>query len=173
MTRMSVITAEVTSKKQLVDDTCVYNTNLGMSQDSEETAGSFKARPSGQGADVRKPQPAPDVREPRPAQEVREPQPAPGVTDSSYSQPVPDPSHSMHVPVSMVPSSDLSIVPSHSSDPSSVPGNAKNLSRRFPNTKGHQQASPDICHGRLRAPDDGGWDEHPAAVLRDHHHCTG
>jgi hypothetical protein len=30
MTRMSVITAEVTSKKQLVDNTCVYKTNLRM-----------------------------------------------------------------------------------------------------------------------------------------------
>jgi hypothetical protein len=45
---MSVITTEVTSKKQLVDDTCVYNTNLGMSQDSEETSESVAARPRGQ-----------------------------------------------------------------------------------------------------------------------------
>jgi hypothetical protein len=89
--RMSVISAEVSNMDQLVDDTCVYNTNLGMSQDSKETAGSFAARPRGQGDDEREPQPAPDVREPQP--------------------------HSMHVPVSI------------------VPGHAKNLSPRFPNTK--------------------------------------
>jgi hypothetical protein len=40
--RISVVTSDVTNKKQLVDDTSVYNTNpMGRSQDNEETAGSF------------------------------------------------------------------------------------------------------------------------------------
>ena len=49
--------------------------------DSEETAVSFAARPRGQGADVREPQPVLDIREPRPAPDEREPLPAPGVLD--------------------------------------------------------------------------------------------
>ena len=75
---------------------CVYKTAATLptyemvhkDPDSEETAGSFAARPRGQGSDV------------------REPQPAPGAS-----------------------------APSHSSNHSIVPGNANNLSQRFPNTK--------------------------------------